>query len=578
MQEEKNNQLKLKIKSGVIFCAIIFLFVGLKAQAATLTFSPASGSYQNGKTFSASVFVASAEQAMNAASGIINYPADKLEVLSVSKSGSIISLWVQEPSYGSGQVEFAGIVLNPGYKGASGKILTINFKAKSIGKAAVNFSSGSVLANDGQGTNILSSMGSAQFTLGATAQTPEPQLAPTPAQPNTPAAPNINSPTHPDPTKWYSANDVELIWPLPAGITSARVLLGQIPVVIPTVTYVSPISSKEIEDVEDGQWYFHVQLRNRLGWGEVSHFPIKIDTKRPDLEISEIPREDFTQPKVKFSFNASDAMSGIDYYEVQIDNAQSQLWRDDGRHTFETQALNPGRHVLLVKVFDKAGNSVADSLEFNVSTINAPQITDYPTDLTAGQRLFVKGISYKDAEVTVWFQKDKSEPKKQVMRTDKDGVFSTIFEEKLEEGVYSIWAEVQLNGAKSGPSDKITIGVRQPTFLRIGSWLISFLAVIITLISLILLLLLIWWYAYYKYRQFKIKIKKDIEQVEKTIHMEFDMLRENVRKQIAVLEKVKFKRDLTKEEEKILVQLKKQLNSAEDYIKKEIEHLEKEVK
>lgn len=61
-------------------------------------------------------------------------------------------------------------------------------------------------------------------------------------------------------------------------------------------------------------------------------------------------------------------------------------------------------------------------------------------------------------------------------------------------------------------------------------------------------------------------------------HQAFDSLRENMRKQIELLEKVKLKRDLTKEEHKILLQLKNQLNNAELSIRKEMEQIEKELK
>ena len=80
----------------------LLLFLGLLpsgAEAATLSFSPSFGSHASGNTFSVGVFVSSADQAMNAASGAISFPADKLEVISLSKTGSIFTLWVQEPSF-----------------------------------------------------------------------------------------------------------------------------------------------------------------------------------------------------------------------------------------------------------------------------------------------------------------------------------------------------------------------------------------------------------------------------------------------------------------------------------------------
>lgn len=61
-------------------------------QAAGLYFSPAAGSYKAQSTFAVDVYVSSADQAMNAASGTISFPQDKLEVVSLSKEGSIFTL------------------------------------------------------------------------------------------------------------------------------------------------------------------------------------------------------------------------------------------------------------------------------------------------------------------------------------------------------------------------------------------------------------------------------------------------------------------------------------------------------
>src|SRR3989344_8514414 len=113
-----------KIKNLLIGGALLFGIFGilpLTAQAATLYFSSSSGTQAVGTTFSVGVYVSSADQAMNAASGVISFPADKLAVESLSKSGSIFSLWVQEPSFSNsaGAVNFEGIVLNPGFTGAS---------------------------------------------------------------------------------------------------------------------------------------------------------------------------------------------------------------------------------------------------------------------------------------------------------------------------------------------------------------------------------------------------------------------------------------------------------------------------
>jgi hypothetical protein len=145
------------------------LLVPAISHAANLGFTPASVSRTAGSTFSVAVYVSSADEAMNAASGVVSFPTDKLEVVSLSRTSSVLSLWVQEPTFSNtkGTVNFEGIALNPGYTGNQGTILSITFRAKTTGQANLAFSSGSVLANDGAGTNILENLGTAKISVQA---------------------------------------------------------------------------------------------------------------------------------------------------------------------------------------------------------------------------------------------------------------------------------------------------------------------------------------------------------------------------------------------------------------------------
>src|SRR3990167_7780133 len=204
--------------------ALILLCLGVipkTAEAAALYFSPSSGTQVINSTFSVNVYVSSADKAMNAASGTVSFPPDKLEVASLSKNSSIMTLWVQEPSFSNsaGTINFEGIVMNPGFTGSSGKILTLTFKVKAMGEAGLVFASGMVLANDGAGTNILTGLGSANYNLGVPeVQAVEPappkaaekeaettaEIAPAAGKAAVPAAPIVASPTHPDQEKWYA--------------------------------------------------------------------------------------------------------------------------------------------------------------------------------------------------------------------------------------------------------------------------------------------------------------------------------------------------------------------------------------
>lgn len=154
------NKKYLNIVNRIIALVIVGIILFSSApilHAANLTLVPSAGNYSEGKAFSVSVNVVSTDQAMNAVQGKLFFSKDTLEVVGISKNNSIISLWVQEPSFSNatGAITFEGVVFNPGYKGPDGRLLTITFKAKNTGDSIVNFSESSVYANNGEGTNIL---------------------------------------------------------------------------------------------------------------------------------------------------------------------------------------------------------------------------------------------------------------------------------------------------------------------------------------------------------------------------------------------------------------------------------------
>jgi hypothetical protein len=226
-------------KLAFIAVLVFFPLHARTAEAASLNLNPAAKAISIGGEFAVSVVVNSAGQNMNAASGVVSFPSDKLQVVSLSKSGSIFSLWVQEPSFSNaaGTVNFEGIVLNPGFTGSGGKIITINFKSKSAGEANIVFSSGEILANDGKGTNILGKLGGSLISISPTAGTAVPPSAQS-LQPPTAALsslgagglapqPQISSPTHPEQDGWYNNNSPKFTWQVPQGVTAVRLSYDQ---------------------------------------------------------------------------------------------------------------------------------------------------------------------------------------------------------------------------------------------------------------------------------------------------------------------------------------------------------------
>lgn len=559
------------MRFGVSFCLFIFLFLGVgTANAATIYFSPSSGNFTVGDILTVSVLVDTGGLAINNSDAVINFPSGLLEVVSTTKSGSIFSLWVEEPAFSNsaGTISFNGGLPTPGFTGTAGKILNIVFSVRNAGTASLIFSSAAVRANDGYGTDILQTRAQAQLNL--IVQEGPPQTPPA-AITGTLKAPLITSVTHPDSSKWYTSNDPEFSWQVPFGVTSARLLVGRIPRATPTVVYTPVISQRTLGDLDDGVWYFHVQLKNSGGWSVASHFRFQIDTENPtSFNITEVKRTDPTDPQAKFIFDAKDRTSGIDYYEVQIDSGAPQTWNDGGSGIFKAPLLSPGKHTLTAKVVDKAGNSLTSSVEFTIEALEPPTISEYPLELESGEILIVKGITYPDAKVSLWLQREKEEARSYIVESGKDGRFVFISDERPKDGIYKLWAEVvDKRGSRSEPTEKLTIVVKKTA--------INYPMIIIILIVLIVLLLLFLWYSWYRFAELKKRIIKEVLEAERALHKSTDILKNDFTEQIRMLEHEKSKRKLTHEEEKVIRQIKKNLDDVEKFVQKEIRDIKREV-
>jgi hypothetical protein len=161
-------------RAKAIFILLAFAWglaggVAAHAAGATLSLSPASGSYSVGKTFTVNVLLSSGGgTGVNAADGKISFDPSALSVQSASKNNSVFNLWVADPSFSNtdGTVSFSGGGTGA-YSGDSGTVISITFKALKSGSTDVKFLSASALAADGQGTNVLSGTTGATYTIGA---------------------------------------------------------------------------------------------------------------------------------------------------------------------------------------------------------------------------------------------------------------------------------------------------------------------------------------------------------------------------------------------------------------------------
>ena len=321
---------------------------------ASLSVGPASGTYIVGSTFTASVYLDTGGEAINALDIKILFPPDKLQVVSPSLGKSIVSVWASQPAYNNktGEISFEGGIPNPGINASQGIVSTITFRVKSIGRGVIKFSDeAKVFLNDGLATEILGNANPAIYDF---------VLPP-------PEGPIVSSPTHPDQSNWYSAKTVILNFALEDAVPvhGYSYLLSEEP-----LEPVDDISegldhSVTYRDLESGTYYFHIKALQDETWGGVTRFAINTDTAPPaEFKIDISPEAKTVRRNPIIAFTTTDANSGLEHYEIKL--VSLSLMAEAAEHPsqplfIETGSpyipnLNLGKYDVIVRAYDHAGN------------------------------------------------------------------------------------------------------------------------------------------------------------------------------------------------------------------------------
>ena len=535
----------LFVAISLLFVAISSLFVGIRGvQAASLYFSPSSGTYQTGRNFTVSVD-AQSSVALNAASGVVTFPTDKLEAIGVSKVASIFNLWIQEPSFSNagtlGNVRFEGIVLNPGFTG-DGKLISVTFRVKSAGEANLAFSSGSVLANDGLGTNILSNLNTASFTLSQSAVTaPETIVAPA----GLPPKPFIkhyiknqdgewvfdqDSETE-EGKEWLNSRDHKVAWAIPPGVTGISILMNDRPTSNPGPKSDGYFDNKVYENLSDGVYYLHIRYLNTSGAGPILHHKYGVDVTPPEPFQVTLPDGEVTaNPTPRILFSTVDKTSGIDRYEVKIDN---NVWVDAA--TLKTASyilpkLSPGDHQIFVRAYDKAGNYAEAKEIITVSPIASPKITEYPTNIISpGEVLVLKGTALPKAKIEIHMNRRGSEEIIFNSQADENGNWTAVYENIIPSGVYEISAKQILDtGAESLLSKTIIIGVNS-WFWKAWQWMENVGGIVGLALILLAMIAVAVYYFWHQFKLWRIKLRREIREAESTVASGFKKLKKEIK-------------------------------------------------
>ncbi len=384
----QNRKEKLKIGFYLPIVVLILLFFTFispnkaNAAGASLYLSPASGTFFVGSTFDVSVFVNTGGEDVNAVEINIKFNPEKLQVASPTAGKSFIEVWVSQPTYSNttGEMSFIGGIPTPGINTTAGLVSTVTFRAISPGSTTILFlDSSKVLRNDPKGTNILTSMGRGVYEL----------LIPPPE------GPEVFSPTHPDKNKWYKNNNPTFSWEKEEGVTDFSYSFDRDPTGVPDNVSEGNHTSVSYSDVGDGIWYFHVKAKKAEVWGGVSHYLVQIDTTPPAAFTPEVePSSKTTERQPLISFITTDALSGMDYYQIKYVDITPERKEEtvgffvEAASPYKLPSLEIGKYLVVVRAADIAGNYREGTVKIQI----------FPEGITISKR----GIQYREYSLPWW--------------------------------------------------------------------------------------------------------------------------------------------------------------------------------
>ncbi len=343
--------LRSRTLTTILIIIFVFLVSSNNTQAATLSLSPPSGTFNVGSTFQVQILLDTEGKSINALDIQLLYPSDKLQIISPSIGKSIMTIWTSSPKADNqqGKLTLRGGIPN-GITVSKGLITTVTFRIRRTGQAIVRFGDATrVLLNDGKGTDALRTTQSGVYEF---------VLPP-------PAGPIVASETHSDQKQWYANSSAILRWTTSAPTTGYSYTLDNSPSTIPDNIVDSTQNSVSYKNLSSGTHYFHIKAKNPDEvWGGTTHFALNVDVEPPaSFPVDVQPSKRTTRHNILFYFQTTDAHSGIDRYEYQIIPLQLHAASiEQGSFLFiEAQSpqvakLNLGKYLIVVRAYDKAGN------------------------------------------------------------------------------------------------------------------------------------------------------------------------------------------------------------------------------
>lgn len=251
--------------------------------------------------------------------------------------------------------------------------------------------------------------------------------------PPPPPTVQVSSPTHPEQDIWFSNDDPSFLWDPVPDADGYSYLLDQISSTTPDTTIDSTTTGQTYTDLADGIWHFHIRVKTPGGWGDATHYRVKVDCtapSSPSITSSTHPDQDTDYPDddPSFSWSTPSDTSGISGYSCLLDqnplttpdqventSANQRSYQDVGEGTwyFHVRAIDsadnwgPASHfrikVRFIPIADFVGTPTTG---FEPLSVNFTDLSFSQTGIVNWSWGFGDGSSSNDANPTHIYEEE----------------------------------------------------------------------------------------------------------------------------------------------------------------------------
>ncbi len=330
-----------QIFAGFVVSVILGLLVPLvpSAYAVTAYFFPQGVELSPEETAILEIRIDTEGETLNAIelSGAVS--SNIAEIIGLDTSNSLIKIFVEQSLTGEQSFKVVGGTPN-GFNG-NDVVGRLTVRAKTAGQTSLVF--------EGTPRAVLNTAGGAETPVKAASATisirekgAEANYIP------------LTSQSHPNQDLWYNSGELSLHWDLEPNIEYSY-LVSLDAAAVPDDAADRPegdliwMGDISVSGLQNGVYYFTVK---KVGADEVSRYRAMIDTVSPNWVDAQLDLGTETTGERPFlSFLAEDSLSGVDRYEVQID--------DQKMERAESPYILPYQYKKIILVaYDRAGNSV----------------------------------------------------------------------------------------------------------------------------------------------------------------------------------------------------------------------------